>query len=129
MNKGVSPAPGLPDWQAPVTARVPAPAPDPTALHPVAGFESRQGVLLVGAVPFTKLAQRWGTPFYASDRGVLKGRVAQLRAALPGAAGLRYAMKANPMTELLRCMVGWVDGIGVASGGELQRALSAGAQP
>jgi diaminopimelate decarboxylase len=88
------------------------------------------GDLLVGGQPLTRLAERVGqTPFYAVDRGLLRARVAELRAALPPAVKLHYAMKANPMPALVQFMAGLVDGIDVASAGELQVALDAGADP
>jgi len=55
--------------------------------------------------------------------------MAQLRAAMPDALNLHYAMKANPFPPLLRRMVGLADGIDIASGGELRIALAAGAAP
>lgn len=86
------------------------------------------GDLLVGGQPLTRLVERVGrTPFYAVDRGLLRTRVAELRAALPRGVKLHYAMKANPMPALVQFMAGLVDGIDVASAGELQVALDAGA--
>ncbi|WP_374487567.1 pyridoxal-dependent decarboxylase, exosortase A system-associated [Zoogloea sp.] len=97
----------------------------PMSQFPVAGAE-----LLIGGIPLTRLAARVGsTPFYAYDRSLLDGRVAQLRAALPATVKLHYAMKANPMPALVAHMAGLVDGIDVASAGELQVALDAGADP
>ncbi|MFM8736986.1 MAG: pyridoxal-dependent decarboxylase, exosortase A system-associated, partial [Betaproteobacteria bacterium] len=114
---------------APTPSDLPrAPSAGPKPVH-ISGFEARQGVLLVGGQAITELAHRWGTPFYAYDRALLRARVAELRQALPPRLGLHYAMKANPMAELLRYMVGLVDGVDVASGGELQQALQAGASP
>ena len=56
------------------------------------------GELIVGGQRLSVLAERVGqTPFYAHDRGLLKSRVAELRAALPREIKLHYAMKANPM--------------------------------
>jgi diaminopimelate decarboxylase len=93
-------------------------------------FEVRGGELLVGGVPLTRLAHRAGqTPFYAHDRTLLARRVAELRAALPGSISLHYAIKANPMPALVQHMAGLVDGLDVASGGELQVALNAGMRP
>src|SRR5690606_1582681 len=60
---------------------------------------------------------------------LLDARVAQLRAALPKAIKLHYAMKANPMPALVCHMAKLVDGIDVASAGELKVALDAGADP
>jgi len=93
-------------------------------------FESRDGVLLVGGQPLTRLADRVGrTPFYAYDRALLTRRVEALRAAMPPKLELHFAMKANPMPALVAHLAGLVDGIDVASAGELQVALDAGADP
>jgi diaminopimelate decarboxylase len=97
---------------------------------PMQQFGVRDGQLLVGGVPLSQLAARVGqTPFYAVDRAVLRARVASLRQALPASVKLHYAMKANPMPALVACMAGLVDGIDVASAGELKVALDAGADP
>jgi diaminopimelate decarboxylase len=88
------------------------------------------GELLVGGMPLSRLAQRVGqTPFYAYDRGLLRARVLELRNVLPKSVKLHYAMKANPMPAVVGFMAGLVDGIDVASAGELQVALNAGANP
>jgi len=93
-------------------------------------FESRDGVLLVGGQPLTRLADRVGrTPFYAYDRALLTRRVEALRAAMPPKLELHFAMKANPMPALVAHLAGLVDGIDVASAGELQVALDGGADP
>lgn len=93
-------------------------------------FRSEDGQLIVGGVPLWQLSARVGrTPYYAYDRGLLSARVAELRAVLPTTVSLHYAMKANPMPALVGHMVGLVDGIDVASGGELKVALDAGANP
>lgn len=93
-------------------------------------FPMENGELLVGGMPLSRLAMRVGqTPFYAYDRLILAERVAQLRATLPASIKLHYAMKANPMPALVCLMAGLVDGIDVASGGELKVALDSGADP
>ena len=86
------------------------------------------GELLLGGQALSRLAARAGrTPFYAYDRGLIRQRVNLLRGALPSGVKLHYAMKANPMPSLVGFMVGLVDGIDVASAGELLVALNAGA--
>lgn len=93
-------------------------------------FAVRDGELLVGGIPLRRLAARVGsTPFYAYDRTLLSARVAQLRSALPTGIELHYAMKANPMPALVGHMAPLVDGIDVASAGELKIALDAGTDP
>ncbi|MFM2402567.1 MAG: hypothetical protein RL223_447 [Pseudomonadota bacterium] len=97
---------------------------------PMDQFPVRDGQLVVGGLPLNQLAARVGsTPFYAVDRQLLRDRVATLRAVLPAEVKLHYAMKANPMPAVVACMAGLVDGIDVASGGELKVALDAGADP
>ncbi|HTP98417.1 MAG TPA: pyridoxal-dependent decarboxylase, exosortase A system-associated [Casimicrobiaceae bacterium] len=86
--------------------------------------------LVVGGIPLPRLVERIGhTPFYAYDRALLDARVALLRDVLPRAVKLHYAMKANPMPALVCHMRPLVDGVDVASGGELAVALDAGASP
>src|SRR5205085_1601331 len=81
-----------------------------------------------GGEKLSLLAARVGqTPFYAYDRAKLRARVAELRGTLPSAVKLHYAMKANPMPAVVGFMAGLVDGIDVASEGELKVALDAGA--
>ncbi|CAM5496021.1 pyridoxal-dependent decarboxylase, exosortase A system-associated [Thauera mechernichensis] len=93
-------------------------------------FAVRDGELLVGGIPLRRLAARVGsTPFYAYDRTLLSARVAQLRSALPTGIELHYAMKANPMPALVGHMAPLVNGIDVASAGELKIALDAGTDP
>lgn len=101
----------------------------PAPIHaPMDAFPTLDGELIVGGLPLSRLAARVGqTPFYAYDRGLLERRVAELRAALPAGIKLHYAMKANPMPALVGLMSTLVDGIDVASAGELRVALDAGA--
>ena len=88
------------------------------------------GELVIGGERLSLLAARVGqTPFYAYDRASLRTRVASLRSALPAGIKLHYAMKANPMPAVVGFMAGLVDGIDVASAGELKVALDAGADP
>ena len=88
------------------------------------------GDLLVAGQRLSLLTARVGsTPFYVVSRDLLGQRVAALRAALPASVKLHYAMKANPMPALVQHMARLVDGIDVASAGELKVALDAGAPP
>jgi diaminopimelate decarboxylase len=93
-------------------------------------FPVADGCLLVGGIPLPRLAQRVGaTPFYAYDRALLDARVAHVRAHLPPEIALHFSMKANPMPALVQHMAGLVDGIDVASAGELKVALDTGMAP
>ena len=97
---------------------------------PMNQFPVKSGELVIGGESLSTLAARVGqTPFYAYDRSLLRARVAQLRGVLPKGIKLHYAMKANPMPAVVGLMAGLVDGIDVASAGELKVALDAGADP
>lgn len=90
-------------------------------------FELEDGCLCVGGEPVTKIAAEVGaTPFYLYDRALIERRVAKLRAALPPQISLHYAIKANPMPEVVKLVSGLVDGLDVASAGELAVALDTG---
>ena len=115
-----------------LTPPVPPVPPTPRApVHaPMTQFAVDGGELMIGGEPLSRLAERVGqTPFYAYDRSVLRSQVAALRNALPAQVKLHYAMKANPMPAVVCFMAGQVDGIDVASAGELKVALDAGADP
>ncbi|HKA43510.1 MAG TPA: pyridoxal-dependent decarboxylase, exosortase A system-associated [Burkholderiales bacterium] len=86
--------------------------------------------LQVGGISLVELARRVGrTPFYAYDRALISQRVALLREHIPASVQLHYAMKANPMPAVVKHLAGLVDGLDVASGGELAVALESGIDP
>lgn len=71
-----------------------------------------------------RLVQRVGqTPFYAYDRRLITERISLLRRYLPEEIHLHYAMKANPMPAVVQHLAGLVDGIDIASVGEMKIAL------
>lgn len=87
-------------------------------------FPRQDGVLTVGGIPVDRLAERvGGTPYFAYDRRLLSERVALLRATLPEAVRLSYAVKANPMPAVVQHLAGLVDAFDVASAGEMRIAL------
>ena len=86
--------------------------------------------LQVGGVPLPELAQRVGrTPFYAYDGSIMTQRVEELRRHLPTSVHLHYAIKANPMLAVVAHLARLVDGLDVASAGELRVALACGMDP
>jgi len=93
-------------------------------------LEYEDDILLWGGRKVTEIAEELGrTPFYAYDRARMSQRVADLRTALPDNLKLHYAMKANPMPEVVQYMADLVDGLDVASAGELRVALATGIDP
>lgn len=86
--------------------------------------------LLVGGLPLSRVVDGIGqTPCYLYDRARLSRRAAALKSLLPARVRLHYAVKANPMPALVCHMAGLVDGLDVASRGELRTALDAGMSP
>ncbi|MBS0293400.1 MAG: pyridoxal-dependent decarboxylase, exosortase A system-associated [Proteobacteria bacterium] len=93
-------------------------------------FDLGRDELHVGGLPLSLLAERVGqTPFYAYDRALIAARIAAVRERLPRGVQLHYAVKANPMAALVGFIGPLVDGMDVASAGELKLALDAGADP
>ncbi len=88
------------------------------------------GMLLIGGQRADVLVDRAGdTPLFVYDAGLLTRRVKQLRDAMPSNVRLHFAMKANPHHDVLWLMNRLVDGIDIASAGELELALNAGCSP
>lgn len=97
---------------------------------PMTQFPVVNDCLQIGGMPLTHLAERVGsTPFYAYDRALLTKRVESLRQHLPPRVHLHYAIKANPMPAVVEHLAAQVDGLDVASGGELKVALASGMKP
>ncbi len=65
------------------------------------------------------------TPCFVYDLDIVADKVATLRAALPGNVGIHYAVKANPHPKVIAKVAGMVDGLDIASGGELATVLAA----
>ena len=97
---------------------------------PMNQFPVVDDCLQVGGISLRQLAARVGqTPFYAYDRRLIDERVAWLRRVLPPTLKLHYAIKANPMPALVQHLAWQVDGLDVASLGEMQVALDVGMNP
>jgi len=77
--------------------------------------------------PLSRLADQLGTPFFLYDGGILRDRLAALKALTEGPdLQARYAMKANPSWKVLEAVhqAGfWIDAV---SGNEVLRARRAG---
>jgi diaminopimelate decarboxylase len=97
---------------------------------PLPYFDACNDQLLVAGEPLSAVSNLAGrTPYYAYDHTVIDRKVAELRAALPRAVRLHYAIKANPMAQVTKYVAALVDGLDVASAGELALALASGCMP
>ncbi len=95
-----------------------------------AGFRADEdGTLLIGGRRVDALVEEAGdTPLFVYDLAMIDERVRRFRSFFAG-VDLHFAMKANPYPPVLRHALRQVDGIDLASGGELVTALEAGAAP
>jgi diaminopimelate decarboxylase len=92
-------------------------------------FGVSDGELLIGGIPVTALAARYGTPLYIYDRGVIDEKLTLLRDTLPPEFTIHYSVKANPNPAILKHFIRGGCGLEIASAGELQLALTAGCPP
>ena len=94
------------------------------------GFAAIDGELAIGGRKASALVKEArSTPLFVYARDRLTARMEALRAAMPHQLKIHYAMKANPFPPLLAFMADLVDGLDVASGGELAIAREAGFVP
>jgi diaminopimelate decarboxylase len=93
----------------------------------IESFDVRDDCLVIGDKTIVEIADDIGsTPFYAYSGSLLDGRILKLRKALPQNIDVHYAMKANPMPDVVKYIADRVDGLDVASAGELEVAISTG---
>jgi diaminopimelate decarboxylase len=113
--------------RVPPPSRVPEPDVEdspPRGRPPARNEILRAGRL--GGIAAEELAGVFGTPFYVYDLDVVTRQVAALRAVLPEAFDLAYAVKANPALGVVGHLAQLGLGADVASAGELALALRAG---
>ena len=100
------------------------PSPLPGSPH----FSLRNGELFAEDVSLTALARQHGTPLFVySRRSMLEALAAYRRGFAGRSARICYAMKANSSLGVLQVFAQAGCGFDIVSGGELERALAAGA--
>ncbi|MCI4440511.1 diaminopimelate decarboxylase [Tibeticola sp.] len=96
--------------------------------HPHLAY--RDGRLWLEAVALDTLAERFGTPLFVYSKAAMLEALSAYQRGLEGRDGLIcYAMKANSTLAVLQLFARAGCGFDIVSGGELQRALAAGADP
>ncbi|MDH5444150.1 MAG: pyridoxal-dependent decarboxylase, exosortase A system-associated [Gammaproteobacteria bacterium] len=87
-------------------------------------FSVQDNSLIVGGMSIKDLAIKMGrTPFYAYDKQVIAQKVETFKKFIPSRIKLHYAIKANPMPDVVQFLSGLVDGFDLASLGEMNVAL------
>jgi len=93
-------------------------------------FHYRQAEFFCEDVPLTLLAERFGTPAYIYSQSTILRNYERLRSARARIPGIVcYSVKANSHLRILSLLRRAGAGFDVVSGGELARALRAGAAP
>ena len=93
-------------------------------------FLYQGGRLHAEEVPLSDLADRYGTPLYVYSRNYLRGQYRALADAMSAVSPLIcYSVKANSNGAVIRTFLDEGAGLDIVSGGELFRALRAGADP
>ena len=92
-----------------------------------AGFQTIEAELAIGGQTVSALAEHAGrTPFFAYSRTLLERRMRALRDAMPERIKVNYAIKANSFHPVLELVSSLVDGLDIASGGELEMVRETG---
>ncbi len=93
-------------------------------------FSHVDNEIVIGGLPISDVVKSVGqTPFYAYDKKIIESKINYLKKVLPAEIELHYAMKANPMPEVVNFIAKKVDGLDVASGNELIIATQSNTRP
>jgi len=92
-------------------------------------FAGAAPLLIAGRPASAWIEQAGDTPLFIYDVGVVQRRVARFRRAMPGGVDLHYAVKANPFAPLVAAIAPWVDGLDIASKGELELVMASAGKP
>src|SRR5512145_4451 len=93
-------------------------------------FQMRRGELHCEGVPLRRIADAVGTPAYVYSHATLSHHYRVFDAAFAAIPHvICYSMKANSNGSVIRTFTELGSGVDIVSGGELARALAAGAKP
>jgi diaminopimelate decarboxylase len=94
-------------------------------------FDSRDGTMIFGGLPVTEIADRFGTPVYATDEQRLRENYRNIYGAFAKHIDtkIHYACKANTNLAILTILAKEGSGIDAVSVGEVKTCLKAGFRP
>lgn len=92
-------------------------------------FEIRGNDLCVGGLTVSSVVKQVGSPAYIYDAHLMRTAYRRLASALHGFASIYYSAKANPAEAVIRLFLEEGAGIEIASLGEYNAAIAAGAKP
>jgi len=103
---------------------------DPRELFEDAGLSRQNGILHLGGVSLSRIAEQIGTPVYVYHAEAMRRRYRSLERAFAAVSHrICYAVKANANLAVLGVFRELGAGADIVSGGELDRALAAGFPP
>ena len=92
-------------------------------------FAGSAPLLIAGRTAMAWIEQAGDSPLFVYDAGVVRRRIARFRQVMPEGVDLHYAVKANPFPPLVAAMAPWVDGLDIASKGELELVMAIAGKP
>jgi len=93
-------------------------------------FKRKRGEMVCEGVALRRIADAVGTPVYVYSHATLSQHYRAFDRAFSGIPHIIcYSMKANPNGSIIRTFTNLGSGVDIVSGGELSRALAAGASP
>jgi diaminopimelate decarboxylase len=92
-------------------------------------FAGSAPLLIAGRPASAWIEQAGDTPLFVYDAGVVRRRIARFRRTMPEGVDLHYAVKANPFAPLVAAIAPWVDGLDIASKGELELVMAIAGKP
>jgi len=96
----------------------------------VSFFGVKNGELCAEGIPFSQIAERFGTPCYVYSRAALTSAYREFDLSFQGCGHqVCYAVKANSSLAVLNLFARLGAGFDIVSGGELARVLAAGGDP
>jgi diaminopimelate decarboxylase len=96
----------------------------------VTAFDYRDGELVAEGVALAEIAAKHGTPCFVYSRAAIEDAFSTFDRAFAGVPHLVcYAMKANSNLAIVNLLARLGSGFDIVSGGELARAIAAGADP
>ena len=91
------------------------------------GYSAIDGELAIGGRRVSQLVEEAGrTPLFVYSKDLIAQKIDRLRAAMPDRIKVNYAIKANSFAPLLEFISAEVEGLDIASGGELEMLQALG---
>jgi len=92
-------------------------------------FQAKNNHIYLRNIDLHAVAEQYDFPFYLYDFEHIKQKINIIKCNLSDDIKLYYSVKANSSIGIIKKIISFVDGIDIASGGELRLVLKAGCDP